>query len=74
MNMHTFEIPSRQVQALREFVDRYHVNALQTPHPESAVKDPESQRDTLRAWLAAFDRAAKELARPHVQFYTYLKD
>jgi hypothetical protein len=68
MNMHTFEIPSRQVQALREFVDRYHVNALQTPHPESAVKDPESQRDTLRAWLAAFDRAAKELARPHVQF------
>jgi hypothetical protein len=70
----SFEIPVRQVQALREFVDRYHVNALQTPHPDSAVKDPESQRDTLRAWLAAFDRAAKELARSNVLFYTYLKD
>jgi hypothetical protein len=70
----SFEIPERQVQGLREFVDRYHVNALQTPHPESAVKDPESQRGTLRAWLAAFDRAAKELARPNVLFYTYLRD
>ena len=70
----SFQIPSRQVQALREFVDRYHVNALLTPHPSSAIKDPETQRDTLRAWLAAFDRAAKELDRPNVLFYTYLKD
>jgi hypothetical protein len=70
----TFEIPARQVQALREFVDRYHVNALQTPHPSGAVKDPETQRETLRAWLAAFDRAGKELDRPHVLFYTYLRD
>jgi hypothetical protein len=70
----SFQIPSPQVQALREFVDRYHVNAVQTPHPSSAVNDPETQRDTLRAWVAAFDRAAKELDRPDVLFYTYLKD
>ena len=70
----SFQIPSRQVRALREFVDRYHVNALQTPHPSSAVKDPESEREILHRWLAAFDRAAKELDRPHVAFYTYLKD
>ena len=70
----SFQIPARQVQALREFVDRYHVNALQTPHPSSAVKDPEAERDTLRAWLAAFDRAARELDRPDLVFYTYLKD
>jgi hypothetical protein len=70
----SFQIPSQQVQALRGFVDRYHVNALLTPHPSSAVKDPETERDTLRAWLAAFDRAAKELDRPGVVFYTYLRD
>jgi hypothetical protein len=70
----SFEIPAQQVQALREFVDRYHVNALQTPHPSSVVKDPEAQRDTLRAWLAAFDGAARELDRPNLVFYTYLKD
>ncbi len=70
----SFRIPAGQVQALRQFVDRYHLNALQTPHPSSAVKDPETQRDTLRAWLAAFDRAAKDLARPGVLFYTYLRD
>jgi hypothetical protein len=38
------------------------------------VKDPVAQRETLRAWLGAFDRAAKELDRPGVVFYTYLKD
>ena len=70
----SFQIPSAQVQALREFVDRYHLNALLTPHPSSAVKDPETERDKLRAWLAAFDRAAQELNRPGVLYYTYLKD
>ena len=70
----SYQIPARQVQALREFVDGYHVNALQTPHPSSAVKDPVAQRETLGAWLAAFDHAAKELDRPQVLFYTYLKD
>jgi len=70
----SFQIPSAQVKALREFVDRYHVNAVQTPHPSSAVNDPDAERDQLRAWLAAFDHAAAELDRPHVVFYTYLKD
>lgn len=70
----SFAIPSRQVQALREFVDRYQVNALQAPHPSAVIKDPQTERDKLRAWLAAFDRAAGELARPHVVFFVYLKD
>ncbi len=70
----SFLIPSRQVRLLQEFIDRYHVNALQTPHPESVIKDTGSQQDLLRAWLQAFDQAANELKRPGVLFYTYLKD
>jgi hypothetical protein len=70
----SFEIPSEQVRVLREFVDRYHVNAVQVPHPSSVVNDPDSRRTRLLAWLAAFDRAAKELDRPGVLFYTYLRD
>ncbi|MGD0091799.1 MAG: glycoside hydrolase domain-containing protein [Planctomycetota bacterium] len=71
----SFRIPPEKLRALREFVDRYHVNALETPHPHSVVKkDPEAERDKLRAWLAAFDAAAKELDRPHVVLFTYLKD
>jgi len=70
----SFQISSQQVQALREFVDRYHINALEIRHPSSVIKDPEAQRDMMRAWLAAFDRAAKELNRPHMVFYIYLKD
>jgi hypothetical protein len=70
----TFRIPDEQVAALREFVDRYHVNAIETPHPRSAVRDPEAERDKLRAWLASWDRAAEMLNRPDVMFYTYLRD
>lgn len=70
----SFRIPAEQIQALRQFVDQYHVNAIDIPHPRSVVKDPDQQREKLRAWLAAWDRAAAELDRPYVTFYTYLKD
>ena len=70
----SFLIPSSQVSALRGFIDRYHLNAAQIPHPSSVVKDPESERDKLHAWLAAFDRVARELDRTNVVFYTYLRD
>jgi hypothetical protein len=70
----TFEIPSENVDRLRQFIDRYRVNALQVPHPRSAVKDPEAEAPRLRNWLAAFDRMAQSLQRPHVTFFTYLKD
>lgn len=70
----SFRIPSHEVQVLREFVDRYHVNAIRVPHPSAVIEDPVAERDKLRAWLAAFDRAANELDRPGVVFFVYLKD
>ena len=70
----SFEIPAQEVDAFRAFVDRYHLNALETAHPSQAVKDPVAERDRLRAWLAAYDRAAAALDRPQVVFYTYLLD
>ncbi|MCX7826824.1 MAG: DUF4091 domain-containing protein [Verrucomicrobiae bacterium] len=70
----SYSFTTEQVNALRKFVDTYHVNALQTPHPRSAVKDPEAERDKLHAWLKAFDQMAAELNRPGVTFFTYLKD
>lgn len=70
----TFRIPFEQIRSLRDFVDRFHVNAVATPHPNQAVKDPEAESQRLGAWLAAWDRAAAELDRPNVLFYTYLLD
>jgi hypothetical protein len=70
----SFHIPTEQVNALRQFVDRCHVNALKVQHPRSAVKDPEREREKLHAWLKSFDQAAAALDRPHVLFYTYLRD
>lgn len=70
----SYRFTAEQVNALRKFVDTYHVNALHTPHPRTAVKDPDAERDKLHAWLKAFDRMAAELNRPFVTFFTYLKD
>ncbi len=70
----TFRVPAEQVRRFREFVDRYHVNAFQVPRPTGVVKDPDHEREKLHAWLASWDRAAAELDRPQVVFYTYLRD
>ena len=70
----SYRISSQQVDRLREFIDRYHVAAVPVVSPKYIVKDPEKQRDKLRAWLKSWDLAAQELNRPHVVFYTYLKD
>ncbi|MBI5771360.1 MAG: DUF4091 domain-containing protein [Verrucomicrobia bacterium] len=70
----TYRFTTEQVDALRKFVDDYHVNALQTPHPGSVIKDPEAEREKLHAWLRSFDQMAAELKRPDVIFFTYLKD
>jgi len=70
----SWRIPDEQVEALREFVDRWHVNALMVPRPTSIVGDPVTEGQKLQAWLAAFDAAAAKLDRPGVLFYTYLKD
>ncbi|MGB2821358.1 MAG: glycoside hydrolase domain-containing protein, partial [Phycisphaerae bacterium] len=70
----SFRVPAEQVEALRRFVDRYHVNAVMVPRPTGVVKDPRKEQKKLHAWLASWDRAAAELKRPHVVFYTYLRD
>lgn len=70
----SYRFTAGQVDALRKFVDTWHVNALQTPHPRSVVKDPKAEHDKLHAWLKAFDQVAAELNRPFVTFFTYLKD
>lgn len=70
----SYRFSPQQIDALRKFVDTYHVNALQTPHPNSAIKDPEMERGILHVWLKSFDRLAAALDRPGVIFFTYLKD
>jgi len=70
----SFLVPPEQIIFMRMFVDNYHINAFQTAHPSSVIKDPEKQLDRLQAWLRAYDAAAAQLDRPHVLLYTYLKD
>lgn len=70
----TFRIPPKRVDDLREFVDRYQVNAMPIPHPKSVIKDPQADRDKLHAWLKAWDIALDELNRPDVDFFIYLRD
>jgi hypothetical protein len=70
----TFTIPPDQIMFMRMFVDNYHINAFQTAHPSSVIKDPDKDRERLLAWLRVCNWAATQLGRPHVLFYTYLKD
>jgi hypothetical protein len=69
-----YRFTDEQVERLRAFVDRYHVNALSVRRPTSIVKDPEKEKKKLHAWLGAFDDLAERLDRPYITFYTYLKD
>lgn len=69
-----YEIPAEQITRFRAFVDQSHLNAYCIAHPRTAIKDPEAEKDKLRAWLASWDQAHKELDRPQVVFYTYLLD
>lgn len=69
-----YEIPAEQIARFRAMVDQYAINAFCIPHPRSAIKDPEAEREKLRAWLASWDKAFKELDRPQLVFYTYLLD
>ncbi len=70
----SYRVPDERIDALRDFIDRHRVNALQTPHPRSVVQDPIAEKETLHAWLEAFDSAAERLDRPEVVFFTYLLD
>ena len=70
----TFRVPPQQVAAFREFVDTYHLNAYPVPHPEGIVKDPDKNRERLHAWLRGWDLFAKELDRPQVLLFIYLRD
>jgi len=72
----SYRIPPEHVAALRTFIDTWHVNAVMVPRPTSVTKDPDSAegREKLHAWLRAWDGAAKELDRPGIVFYTYLRD
>jgi hypothetical protein len=70
----SWQIPPEQAAKLRSFIDTYHLNAVRTPHPGTIIRDIDKEQEKLRAWLSAFDRLAREVNRPHVLFYTYLKD
>jgi hypothetical protein len=69
-----YEIPPEQIAKFRAVVDQYGINAFCIPHPRSAIKDPDTEREKLRSWLASWDKAYKELDRPQLVFYTYLLD
>jgi len=70
----TYVISPANVDELRRFVDRYHVNAVKVPNPAKIFADPRKDRAKLLAWLRSVDRAADTLNRPEVTFYIYLRD
>nr|CAX69035.1 Putative uncharacterized protein precursor [uncultured bacterium] len=72
----TWRISEEKLNALGQFIDRYHVNALDVSKNFifGIIKDPDAARDEIRTRLKAFEMAAKQLNRPNLLFYVYLTD
>ena len=70
----SFAIPAEQINGLRQYIDKYHLNLYLVSHPKDVIKDPESEKDKLLAWLKAWDKAAAELNRPQVTYVLYIID
>ncbi|MGQ9503972.1 MAG: DUF4091 domain-containing protein [Thermogutta sp.] len=69
-----FELPAEKIRQLQQWIDTYHVNAIQVPSPVGIVKSPQANLDTLQAWAKAWDRAIDAINRPHVVYFIYLMD
>lgn len=70
----SFELPAEKIRQLQDWIDAYHVNAIQVPSPVGIVKDPQANLELLQAWAGAWDRAIDAINRPHVVYFIYLKD
>ena len=66
--------PPEQVEVMRQFIDRHHVNAIVVPGVTSVVTDPDFERARLLEWLKGWDTFIADLDRPDVVFYIYLLD
>jgi hypothetical protein len=67
-------VPPGELEAMRSFIDRYHVNAVMVPDAKSVVTDPDFERAALLVWLKGWDAFIDELKRPDVTFYMYIID
>ncbi len=69
-----FEAAPEQVAGLREFLSRYHVNALAVHSPARYFKDPVADREKIQRYARSWDRFLEALGRPDLLVYTYLID
>ena len=71
----TFRIPSDQIRTLRDFVDRYHVNAVCDAAPESGGQGPGSRKPSGwgPGWRPGTARRPNSIG-PMCVLYTYLLD
>jgi Domain of unknown function (DUF4091) len=70
----TFLINDLKISTLRNFIDKYRVNAVQLPHPYWFFNDPVTNSVLLTNLFKAFDQGIRNLNRSNVVFYVYLKD
>ena len=70
----TYSLSREKLDALRVFIDRFTINAVQIISPAWFIKNPIDQYEDLCEWLHAWDEALLYLNRPEVSFYIYLKD
>jgi len=70
----SFLFPEEKISALKEFIERYHVNLLSVPPPHRFFKNPEKDREKIFAYLKSWDRVLQQLGEKDILCCTYLID
>ncbi|MGQ9590228.1 MAG: DUF4091 domain-containing protein [Planctomycetota bacterium] len=69
-----FEVSAEVAAAWREFLARYHVNAVAVDPPSRWFRDPVADREKILRYARSWDRFLEAIGRPDLLLYTYLID
>jgi hypothetical protein len=70
----SFELSAEQVRGWKDFLSRYHVNAIEVSPPHRYFKDPSKDKEPIARYLRSWDRALDAIGRGNLLCYTYLID
>lgn len=69
-----FDAPAEAIAAWREFLARYHVNAVAVDPPSRHFQDPVADREKIHRYARSWDRFLEAIGRPDLLVYTYVLD
>jgi len=70
----SFDLTPEQLDGLRRWAAKYHVNAVSIPAPQRRFKDPVADREKINNWLKSWERAMDAAGLGDRLLYIYILD